>query len=142
MPEETIIIRIEKENLDPNFLRSLVNVDGCGSVVSFVGLTRGDDNGVKVERLEFDSWEDKLENILSEIAKTSIDKFAIKSVLIAHRTGAVEPSEPIVCIHVGSRHRAAGFEACSWLINQLKLQAPLWKKEVRSDGEIWKQGIG
>jgi molybdopterin synthase catalytic subunit len=142
MPEETIIIRIEKENLDPNFLRSLVNVDGCGSVVSFVGLTRGDDNGVKVERLEFDSWEDKLENILSEIAKTSIVKFAIKSVLIAHRTGAVEPSEPIVCIHVGSRHRAAGFEACSWLINQLKLQAPLWKKEVRSDGEIWKQGIG
>tara|TARA_B100000530_G_scaffold267684_1_gene180333 strand:- start:30631 stop:31059 length:429 start_codon:yes stop_codon:yes gene_type:complete len=142
MPEETIIIRIEKENLDPNFLRSLVDVDGCGSVVSFVGLTRGDDNGVKVERLEFDSWEDKLENILSEIAKTSIDKFAIKSVLIAHRTGAVEPSEPIVCIHVGSRHRAAGFEACSWLINQLKLQAPLWKKEVRSDGEIWKQGIG
>ena len=141
MPEETIIIRIEKENLDPNFLRSLVDVDGCGSVVSFVGLTRGDDNGVKVERLEFDSWEDKLENILSEIAKTSIDKFAIKSVLIAHRTGAVEPSEPIVCIHVGSRHRAAGFEACSWLINQLKLQAPLWKKEVRSDGEIWKQGI-
>ena len=142
MPEETIIIRIEKENLDPNFLRSLVDVDGCGSVVSFVGLTRGDDNGVKVERLEFDSWEDKLENILSEIARTSIDKFAIKSVLIAHRTGAVEPSEPIVCIHVGSRHRAAGFEACSWLINQLKLQAPLWKKEVRSDGEIWKQGIG
>ena len=142
MPEETIIIRIEKENLDPNFLRSLVDVDGCGSVVYFVGLTRGDDNGVKVERLEFDSWEDKLENILSEIAKTSIDKFAIKSVLIAHRTGAVEPSEPIVCIHVGSRHRAAGFEACSWLINQLKLQAPLWKKEVRSDGEIWKQGIG
>ena len=142
MPEETIIIRIEKENLDPNFLRSLVDVDGCGSVVSFVGLTRGDDNGVKVERLEFDSWEDKLENILSEIAKTSIDKFAIKSVLIAHRTGAVEPSEPIVCIHVGSRHRAAGFEACSWLINQLKLQAPLWKKEVRPDGEIWKQGIG
>ena len=142
MPEETIIIRIEKENLDPNFLRSLVDVDGCGSVVSFVGLTRGDDNGIKVERLEFDSWEDKLENILSEIAKTSIDKFAIKSVLIAHRTGAVEPSEPIVCIHVGSRHRAAGFEACSWLINQLKLQAPLWKKEVRSDGEIWKQGIG
>lgn len=142
MPEKTIIIRIEKENLDPNFLRSLVDVDGCGSVVSFVGLTRGDDNGVKVERLEFDSWEDKLENILSEIARTSIDKFAIKSVLIAHRTGAVEPSEPIVCIHVGSRHRAAGFEACSWLINQLKLQAPLWKKEVRSDGEIWKQGIG
>ena len=51
MPEETIIIRIEKENLDPNFLRSLVDVDGCGSVVSFVGLTRGDDNAVSYTHL-------------------------------------------------------------------------------------------
>jgi molybdopterin synthase catalytic subunit len=119
-----------------------LNIEGCGSVVSFVGLTRGDDNGIKVKRLEFDAWENKLNHILSDIAKTSIDKFSVKSVLVAHRIGIVEPSEPIVCIHVGSKHRAAGFEACSWLINQLKLQAPLWKKEVRSDGEIWKQGLG
>ncbi|MDP6328967.1 MAG: molybdenum cofactor biosynthesis protein MoaE [Candidatus Thalassarchaeaceae archaeon] len=142
MSKEEVIIRIEESELDPNFLRSLLNIEGCGSVVSFVGLTRGDDNGIKVKRLEFDAWENKLNHILSDIAKTSIDKFSVKSVLVAHRIGIVEPSEPIVCIHVGSKHRAAGFEACSWLINQLKLQAPLWKKEVRSDGEIWKQGLG
>jgi len=142
MSKEEVIIRIEEDQLDPNFLRSLLNIEGCGSVVSFVGLTRGDDNGIKVKRLEFDAWENKLNHILSDIAKTSIDKFSVKSVLVAHRIGIVEPSEPIVCIHVGSKHRAAGFEACSWLINQLKLQAPLWKKEVRSDGEIWKQGLG
>jgi len=142
MSKEEVIIRIEESKLDPNFLRSLLNIEGCGSVVSFVGLTRGDDNGIKVKRLEFDAWENKLNHILSDIAKTSIDKFSVKSVLVAHRIGIVEPSEPIVCIHVGSKHRAAGFEACSWLINQLKLQAPLWKKEVRSDGEIWKQGLG
>lgn len=142
MSKEEVIIRIEENQLDPNFLRSLLNIEGCGSVVSFVGLTRGDDNGIKVKRLEFDAWENKLNHILSDIAKTSIDKFSVKSVLVAHRIGIVEPSEPIVCIHVGSKHREAGFEACSWLINQLKLQAPLWKKEVRSDGEIWKQGLG
>ena len=142
MSKEEVIIRIEESELDPNFLRSLLNIEGCGSVVSFVGLTRGDDNGIKVKRLEFDAWENKLNHILSDIAKTSIDKFSVKSVLVAHRIGIVEPSEPIVCIHVGSKHRAAGFEACSWLINQLKLQEPLWKKEVRSDGEIWKQGLG
>ncbi len=142
MSKEAVIIRIEEDQLDPNFLRSLLNIEGCGSVVSFVGLTRGDDNGIKVKRLEFDAWENKLNHILSDIAKTSIDKFSVKSVLVAHRIGIVEPSEPIVCIHVGSKHREAGFEACSWLINQLKLEAPLWKKEVRSDGEIWKQGLG
>ena len=142
MSKEEVIIRIEESELDPNFLRSLLNIEGCGSVVSFVGLTRGDDNGIKVKRLEFDAWENKLNHILSDIAKTSIDKFSVKSVLVAHRIGIVEPSEPIVCIHVGSKHRAAGFEACSWLISELKSQAPLWKKEVRADGEIWKAGLG
>ena len=69
-------------------------------------------------------------------------EFSVQSVVMAHRTGVVLPQEPIVCIHVGSAHRAEGFEACSWLISELKSQAPLWKKEVRADGEIWKAGLG
>ena len=142
MEKDKIIILVEKENLNPEKLRSVIDVDGCGSVVSFVGLTRGEDNAIKVKRLEFDAWENKLHEVLTDIARISIEKFDVKSVLIALRTGIVEPSEPIVCIHVGSKHRAAGFKACSWLIDELKLQAPLWKKEVRSDGEIWKQGLG
>ena len=85
-----------------------MDVDGCGSVVSFVGLTRGEDNGITVKRLEFDAWENKLHEILTDIAKISIEKFNVKSVLIAHRTGIVEPSEPIVCIHVGSKHVVRG----------------------------------
>ena len=142
MSKKHVIVRVEKEILDPENLRTLLNVEGCGSVVSFVGLTRGEDDGIEVLRLEFDSWEEKLHEILMKIGNESIDMFGIHSVLIAHRTGSVQPSEPIVCIHVGSKHRASGFEACSWLIDELKLQAPLWKKEVRSDGEIWKQGLG
>ena len=142
MEKDKIIILVEKENLNPEKLRSVIDVDGCGSVVSFVGLTRGEDNAIKVKRLEFDAWEYKLHEVLTDIARISIEKFDVESVLIAHRTGIVEPSEPIVCIHVGSKHRATGFKACSWLIDELKLQAPLWKKEVRSDGEIWKQGLG
>jgi molybdopterin synthase catalytic subunit len=142
MSSGRIIVRVEPEKLEPETLRCLLDIDNCGSVVSFVGLTRGKDNGVLVKRLEFDSWEEKLSQVLQEISESSIDKFNIHSVVIAHRIGIVKPSEPIVCIHVGSKHRDSGFEACSWLISELKLQAPLWKKEVRSDGEIWKQGLG
>ncbi|DAC61858.1 MAG TPA: molybdenum cofactor biosynthesis protein MoaE [Candidatus Thalassarchaeaceae archaeon] len=142
MSSNRIIVRVEPKKLDPQALSSLLNVENCGSVVSFVGLTRGKDNDVLVKRLEFDSWEEKLSPVLQEISESSIDKFNIHSVVIAHRIGIVKPSEPIVCIHVGSKHRDSGFEACSWLITELKLQAPLWKKEVRSDGEMWKQGLG
>ena len=111
-------------------------------MVSFVGLTRGQDDGVAVERLEFDAWEERLPTVLAELAEQTVGQFDVVSVVLAHRTGSVGPGEPIVCIHIGSAHRAEGFEACSWLIDELKRQAPLWKKEVRADGEVWKTGLG
>ncbi len=95
-----------------------------------------------MKRLEFDAWEDRLPEVLSRIAKQSISEFGVKSVVMAHRIGSVGPRENIVCIHVGSAHREEGFSACSWLISELKNQAPLWKKEVREDGEFWKAGLG
>ena len=137
-----IRVLIESERLDPEELREMLVVDGCGSVVSFVGLTRGEDHGVAVERLEFDAWEERLPGVLNELAEQALGQFGVSSVVLAHRTGSVGPGEPIVCIHIGSPHRAEGFEACSWLIDELKRQAPLWKKEIRADGEIWKAGLG
>ena len=135
-------VLIEPEQLDPDDLREMLDSDGCGSVVSFVGLTRGEDDGVTVERLEFDAWDERLTIVLAELAEQALGQFGVSSVVLAHRTGSVGPGEPIVCIHVGSPHRAEGFEACSWLIDELKRQAPLWKKEIRTDGEVWKAGLG
>ncbi len=140
MPRVRVLV--EPEQLDPDRLRQELEVEGCGSMVSFVGLTRGEDGGITVERLEFESWEEKLPDVLNNLAEQAVEQFGVNSVLLAHRTGSVSPGEPIVCIHVASPHRAEGFEACSWLIDELKRQAPLWKKEVRSDGEIWKAGLG
>ena len=135
-------VLVEPEQLDPDRLRQELETEGCGSLVSFVGLTRGEDEGVTVERLVFEAWEEKLPDVLNNLANLAVEKFGVNSVVLAHRTGSVGPSEPIVCIHVASPHRAEGFEACSWLIDELKRQAPLWKKEVRADGEIWKAGLG
>ena len=137
-----VVVRVAEETLDPEALRSLIDTEGCGSVVSFVGLTRGVDDGVEVEKLEFDAWEEMLPSILQGLGIEAVEKFSVSSVVMAHRTGVVLPEEPIVCIHVGSPHRAEGFEACSWLISELESQAPLWKKEVRADGEVWKAGLG
>ena len=95
-----------------------------------------------MKRLEFDAWEDKLPDVLRRIANDSIKQFGVRSVVISHRIGTVEPGEDIVCIHVGSKHRKEGFSACSWIISELKNQAPLWKKEIRDDGEFWKSGLG
>ena len=138
----TVHIEVARRPLEVAKLRGLVDTQGCGSIVSFVGVTRGMEEGFSVKSLEFDAWEDKLPDVLRSIANQSITEFGVKSVVIAHRIGSVEPSEDIVCIHVGSAHREEGFTACSWLISELKKQAPLWKKEIREDGEFWKAGLG
>jgi molybdopterin synthase catalytic subunit len=137
-----IFIMEAQENLDHQGLLDKLDLSGCGAVVSFLGITRGHDDGVEIYRLEFDAWQDKLGNVLHQLAETSIEKFGIAKVAMAHRTGPVKVSENIVSIHVASPHRKQAFQACQWLIDELKIQAPIWKKEVSEHGEKWKAGLG
>tara|TARA_B100000963_G_scaffold180292_1_gene156650 strand:+ start:307 stop:732 length:426 start_codon:yes stop_codon:yes gene_type:complete len=137
-----IIVQEAPDVLQPEALRRRLDTAGCGAVVSFVGLTRETEGDAEVLRLEFDAWQDKLTPVLERLAGQAINDFGVLSVAMAHRTGAVGPQEPIVAIHVGSAHRKEAFAACEWLIDELKRQAPIWKKEVTTDGEKWKEGLG
>ena len=141
MPGE-VLVEEAPDALEPNELLAKMNTEGCGAVVSFVGLTRETEGDADVLRLEFDAWQDKLTPVLSRLAEEAIEHFGVRSVAMAHRTGSVGPGEPIVAIHVGSPHRKEAFQACEWLIDELKKQAPIWKKEVTTDGETWKEGLG
>jgi Molybdopterin converting factor, large subunit len=107
-------IEVDSKYMDISRLRSIIDSKGCGSVVSFVGLTRDNEDGVPVKGLEFDAWEDELPKVLRIIAEEAISTFGVNSIVISHRTGFVEPGQEIVCIHVGSAHRAEGFTACSF----------------------------
>ncbi|MEC8398848.1 MAG: molybdenum cofactor biosynthesis protein MoaE [Candidatus Thermoplasmatota archaeon] len=137
-----VVVEEAPDVLQPGALRSKLNTEGCGAVVSFVGLTRETEGEADVLRLEFDAWQDKLTPVLRRLADEAVDRFGVLSVAMAHRTGAVGPQEPIVAIHVGSPHRKEAFQACEWLIDELKKQAPIWKKEVTTHGETWKEGLG
>ena len=137
-----VVVEEAPDVLQPDALRSKLNTEGCGAVVSFVGLTRETEGEADVLRLEFDAWQDKLTPVLRRLADEAVDRFGVFSVAMAHRTGAVGPQEPIVAIHVGSPHRKEAFQACEWLIDELKKQAPIWKKEVTTHGETWKEGLG
>lgn len=139
---ENVIIELATTALDYDGLRDKLNFSGCGCIVSFVGITRGEDDGEEVLRLEFDAWQDSLEKVLRGLAEDAMQRFSLIGVAMSHRIGSVAAEEPIVAIHVGAAHRAEGFTACSWLIDELKSQAPLWKKEVKVSGETWKAGLG
>ena len=137
-----VIIIESPENLDHQALLDSLNLDGCGAVVSFLGITRGRDNGKEIYRLEFDAWQDKLGQVLDNLANKAITRFGVRKIAMSHRTGSVEAGENIVSIHVASPHRKEAFLACEWLIDELKVQAPIWKKEVSETGESWKAGLG
>ena len=137
-----VLVEEAPDVLRPDLLRSRLNTEGCGAVVSFVGLTRETEGKADVLRLEFDAWQDRLTPVLKGLAEQAIQNFGVMAVAMAHRTGSVGPQEPIVAIHVGSPHRKEAFQACEWLIDELKKQAPIWKKEVTSEGETWKEGLG
>ena len=139
---DAVIVETPRTPLDPDALRARLPVHGSGAVVSFVGLTRGVDEGVDVLRLEFDAWEEQLPAVLGSLATQAMQRHGVSAVAIAHRVGAVGPEEPIVAIHVASPHRAEAFDACRWLIDELKQQAPLWKREVTADGTRWRAGLG
>ena len=125
-----VLVEEAPDVLRPDLLRSRLNTEGCGAVVSFVGLTRETEGEADVLRLEFDAWQDRLTPVLKGLAEQAIQNFGVMAVAMAHRTGSVGPQEPIVAIHVGSPHRKEAFQACEWLIDELKKQAPIWKKEV------------
>ena len=139
---DEIIIMEAPEDLDHQGLLEHLDLTGCGAVVSFLGITRGYDDGIEIYRLEFDAWQDKLGNVLQLLAETAIENFGISKVAMAHRIGPVKAGENIVSIHVASPHRKQAFQACEWLIDELKIQAPIWKKEVSEHGEKWKAGLG
>ena len=97
-----IIIEEAPDALDHAALREQLETKGCGAIVSFLGITRGTEGDAEVYALEFDAWQEKLGPVLRDLANQACDTFGTLSVVMAHRTGRVEPQESIVSIHVAS----------------------------------------
>jgi molybdopterin synthase catalytic subunit len=74
---------------------------------------------------------------LNSLIDTALDRFSVQAVRIVHRVGRLEPQEPIVYVGVTSAHRQAAFDACGFLMDQLKTTVPFWKKEYRAGGAHW-----
>ena len=140
--DKRVVVKVVETELDADALQRYLTTIGCGAVVSFLGIVRDIDEGEQVIRLEFEAWKERLEPVLRQLAEESIQLHGVSSIVLGHRVGAVGPQQPIVSIHVASPHRKEAFESCSWLIDELKAQAPLWKKEVRASGQVWKAGLG
>lgn len=110
-------------------------VQGAGAIASFTGLVRDDDGAVS--ELWLDHHPTLSGEAIAEIAEDARRRFEVAAVHIVHRVGAVAAGEPIVFVAAASHHRRAAFDAVDYMMDRLKTDAPLWKRERRGDGAVW-----
>ncbi len=113
-----------------------------GGVVSFVGLVRDMAGGVPVSGMTLEHYPGMTERKLAEIEAEARDRWPLQEALIIHRVGRLEPGDRIVLVATASAHREAAFEACHFLIDWLKTQAPFWKLEDGPSGTRWVDARG
>jgi len=125
------------EPLDPAAVECLVADPRAGAIVTFVGTVRDHARGKRVRYLEYEAYAEAAVDAFAQIAAEIRQRWDVLGIAIAHRTGRLEIGEASVVIAVSSAHRAEAFEACRYAIERLKQIAPIWKKEVYDDGEVW-----
>jgi len=112
----------------------------CGATVTLDGYVRRFTRGRETLYLVYDAYEEMALKEMRKLIKAAHSKFEISNVGIVHRTGRLDIGETSVVISVAAPHRKAAFDACEWLIAELKRTVPIWKKEVYADGEEWIEG--
>ena len=113
---------------------------GSGATSVFIGTVRsssGERADSPVTRLEYEAYAPMAERELVTIAGEAVEKYGALHVLVHHRVGVLSLGETAVAVVVATAHRAAAFDACRYVIEELKKRVPIWKKEVFLDGAEW-----
>jgi molybdopterin synthase catalytic subunit len=133
------MIRVQREDFDVGAeLEALTRgKTGIGGVTSFIGLVRDIAGARRIGAMTLEHYPGMTERRLAEIEAEAHRRWPLDAVLIIHRYGRLEPGERIVLVAAASAHRQAAFDACQFLIDWLKTQAPFWKLEETPDGPRW-----
>ena len=108
-----------------------------GAVCSFIGTVRDRNDGVFVATLELEHYPGMTEKAIEAMVDEAQRRFDIFNARVIHRVGLLQPLDQIVLVAVTASHRGESFQACEFLMDYLKTQAPFWKKEQTPDGARW-----
>jgi len=134
------VIIIQKQDIKfEKILREVKGNNNIGAISSFIGYVRDfeDSQEDKLNHLNVEHYEGMTQKALQQIEKFVHKKWDLIETIIIHRVGIILLNEPIVFILVASRHRDNAFDACRYIIDYLKTEAPFWKKEVSNNHSLW-----
>lgn len=130
-------VKIQSEPIKVEELIASFKRDDCGAHVVFDGTVRSATKGKLVEYLDFEALHSMALKEMNRLMDRIEARFELEAATLIHREGKVEIGESAVLIMVASPHRGAAFDACRFLIDELKVSVPIWKKEVYKDGYVW-----
>lgn len=110
---------------------------GVGAVCGFIGTVRDRNDGQTVSTMELEHYPGMTEKAIEAMIDEAFKRFDILDARVIHRVGLLQPLDQIVLVVVSSAHRGQSFQACEFLMDYLKTQAPFWKKEQTPDGARW-----
>ena len=130
-------VRVQYAPIDAGAeLAPIVRNPNVGAVVNFLGVVRKEGDTDDVVALEVEHYPTMTEQALWSIVEEASARWRLEAVRIVHRVGRIPLGQAVVLVVVAAAHRASAFDACEFLMDFLKAHAPLWKKEIRRDGEV------
>jgi molybdopterin synthase catalytic subunit len=129
-----IVAEVTGEPLSGADLLARIGSAADGAVVVFEGRVRSENEGREVTRLSYDAYREMADDLLREIAAEAVDTFEVSEVAVRHRTGSLLPGEVSLVVAAAAPHRDPALAAARYVIEQLKVRLPVWKKEEYADG--------
>ena len=133
-------IELVQDAIDSHRLVEEIKAGEDGAVTIFDGIVRNNTKGRQTLYLDYTAYDAMALDQMRKLAADAIARYGVRDVLMVHRLGRLQVGETSILIAVASAHRGAAFDACRWLIDTLKQQVPIWKKEVFVDGAVWAAG--
>ncbi|WP_372528340.1 molybdopterin synthase catalytic subunit MoaE [Piscinibacter sp.] len=132
-----VTVQTEDFDVSAEVARLRAGDAGVGAVAAFVGTVRDRNDGQGVSSMELEHYPGMTEKAIEAMIDAAQQRFNIRAVRVIHRVGHLQPQDQIVLVVVTSAHRGEAFQACEFLMDYLKTQAPFWKKEHTPDGARW-----
>jgi molybdopterin synthase catalytic subunit len=137
MGSTRVSIQTDDFDLGAEVARLRAGDGGVGAVVAFVGTVRDRSDGADVSRMELEHYPGMTETSIDAMIDAALARFDIRAARVIHRVGVLDAQDQIVLVAVTSAHRGQAFQACEFLMDYLKTQAPFWKKEHTPQGARW-----
>lgn len=135
--KEAVRIQLEDFSQDEEVKELQASSKRMGGIATFLGCARDFSEGREVSEISFEAYGSMALSELKKLREDAIEKYDLLDARIVHRIGTVRGGDNIVFIASGAEHRVAALEACRWMIDELKLRVPIWKKEITPQGDAW-----